>query len=242
MFFKNPPPKNLPGHPTGRMCGIGILESRTKTFALCNFSSATTQATWFLQVLPRSRFKRLVLGMTHWQHAYMTTTLKSPKGLKDSKCKKLQLSSQPPLPYVPPTNLVTNKESSENLKIKLPDGTIFNMTIFSQGKTKEYLAHVVTKELNVQCRKLGKTVNKLAGTLENLQKSIRPKGSSSKEDQEACKLELSQTQEMLKVAWKAHNEAVAKMYNLLRNLLSGDLQIHGIGFAKRCTSVTCGLQ
>jgi hypothetical protein len=37
-------------------------------------------------------------------------------------------------------------------------------------------------------------------------------------------VELSQTQEMLKEAQKAHNEAVDKTYELLRNLLSRDLQ------------------
>jgi hypothetical protein len=53
-------------------------------------------------------------------------------------------------------DLVTNKKSPESLKIKLPNGTIFNMSIFSQGNTKEYLAHVVVvlhlinqKELDV---------------------------------------------------------------------------------------------
>ncbi len=73
----------------------------------------------------------------------MNTTLKSPEGLKDSECKKGQLISWPPIPYVPSTDLVTTKEAQESLKIKLPDGTIFNMSIFSQGKNKEYLAHII---------------------------------------------------------------------------------------------------
>ncbi len=87
------------------------------------------------------------------------------------------------------------------------------MTIFSQGNTKEYLAHIITvlhlinqKGLNVQCRKLAKTVDKLVGTLDNLQKSIGPKGSKSNEDQEASKLELSQTQEMLKDTQKGSQQ------------------------------------
>jgi hypothetical protein len=72
------------------------------------------------------------------------------------------------------------------MKVKLPDGTVSNMTIFSQGNTKEYLAHVVTvlhlinqKGLDVQCRKLAKTIDKLAGILENLQKLNGPKVLSS---------------------------------------------------------------
>ncbi len=76
----------------------------------------------------------------------------------------------------------------------------------------------------MQCRELAKTVDKLAGTLANLQEPNGPKGSSSKEDQEACKLELSQTQERLEEAKKAHNKAVAKTHKLLRNLLSGGPQ------------------
>ncbi len=61
----------------------------------------------------------------------MTTILKSPEGLKDLECKKGQLSSRPPFPYVFLTDLVTTKESPENLKIKVPNVTIFNMSIFS---------------------------------------------------------------------------------------------------------------
>ncbi len=58
------------------------------------------------------------------------------------------------------------------------------------GNTEEYFAHHIIavlrlihqKGLEVQCRKLAKTIDKFAGTLENLQKSIVFKGSTSKED------------------------------------------------------------
>jgi hypothetical protein len=83
------------------------------------FFQATMQAAWFLQVPPRSFFKRLVLSTTLCQHSKMSTTLKSPKGLKESKCKKKQLSIRPPVPYVPPIDLVTTKEAPESLMIKL---------------------------------------------------------------------------------------------------------------------------
>jgi hypothetical protein len=103
-------------------------------------------------------------------------TLKSPEGLKDLECKKEQLSSQPPTPYVPPMDLVTTKEALESHKIKIPNGFVFNMPIFSQGNTKEYLVHVVVvlqlisqKGLGMQCRKLAKAVDKLDRMLKNLQ-------------------------------------------------------------------------
>ncbi len=167
-----------------------------------------------------------MLGTTLQQRAKMNTILKSPKGLKDLECKRGQLSNLPPIPYDRDHQGIPRKP-----KIKLPDGTIFNMSIFSQGITEEYLAHVVTvlclinqKGLNVECRKLAKAVGRLAGTLENLQKLTGPKGATSKEDQESSKLEILQTQEMLQEAHKAHNKAVAKTYKLLTKLLSGDPQ------------------
>jgi hypothetical protein len=156
----------------------------------------------------------------------MSTVLKSPKGLKDLECKKGQLRSQPPILYVTLTDLVMTKEAPESLKIKLPNGIIFNMSIFSQGNTEEYLAHVVTvlclinqKGLDAQCRKLAKAADKLAGILENLQKTVGTKGATPKNEMESQKLEIGQTQEMLQDAQKVHNEAIAKT---LRNLLSSD--------------------
>jgi hypothetical protein len=108
----------------------------------------------------------------------MSTTLKIPERLKDLECKIGQLSSRPPVLYVPLTDLATTKEMLESLNIKLPIRTIFDMSIFFQENNKEYLAHIVTvlhlidqKGLNVQCRKLAKAVDKLAGTLKNLLKA-----------------------------------------------------------------------
>ncbi len=60
------------------------------------------------------------------------------------------------------------------------------MPIFSQGNAEEHLAYVVAvlhlinqKGLDVQCSKLAKAVDKLAQTLENLQKRIGLKSASS---------------------------------------------------------------
>ncbi len=128
-------------------------------------------------------------------------------------------------------DLVTTKEAPESLKIMLPDKTVFNMSIFSQGNTKEYLAHVVTvlhlinqKGLDVLGRKLAKAVDKLARTLENLHKAVGTKGVVPKDEMESHKLEIGQTQEMLQEAQKTQDKAIAKTKKLLRNLLSGDAQ------------------
>ncbi len=77
----------------------------------------------FLQVPPKSSFKKLLLGIGLWQYAKMSTSLKSPDGLKDAECEKGQLSHRLPIPYVPVVDIVTpkDKEEPQIFKIKLPD-------------------------------------------------------------------------------------------------------------------------
>jgi hypothetical protein len=96
-----------------------------------------------LQVPPKSSFEKLLLGTGLWQHAKMSTCLKSPDGLKDAECKIGQLSHQPPIPYVPVVDVVTPKEEPQIFKIKLPDASHLSMPIYSRGNNEEYLAHVV---------------------------------------------------------------------------------------------------
>ncbi len=73
------------------------------------------------------------------------------------------------------------------------------------------------KRLYMKCRKLVKAAGKLARMLENLQKTVGTKGEIPKDKMESCKLEIGQTQEMLQEAPKAHDKAIAKLYELLRN-------------------------
>jgi hypothetical protein len=82
------------------------------------------------------------------------------------------------------------------------------------------------KGLNMQCRKLAKALDKQARMLKNLMKKAAGSKTAvlSDDDMEARKLEIKQTQQMLQEAQKAHKEAIAKTYELLRNLLSGDAQ------------------
>jgi hypothetical protein len=130
------------------------------------------------------------------------------------------------------TDLITTKEEPQVLKVKLPDGSILNLSIYSRGNTKEYLAHIIAairiikqKGLDVQCRKLGKAVVKRTRTFKDLLKAAGSRDTVSLDnDVEARKLEIKETQKMLQEAQKQHNKVVAKMYEQLRNLLPSDLQ------------------
>ncbi len=160
----------------------------------------------------------------------MSTSLKSPGGLKDTKCKNGQLSNRPPILYVPVVDIVTPKEEPQIFKAKLPDVSHLSMTIYSHGNNKEYLAHIITvfqiinqKGLPKKCRILAEAVVGWSEALKNLQEATGSQDTiSTNMDITACKVEIEQTQQMLQEAQKAHNKAIAKTYKQLRNLLSGD--------------------
>ncbi len=109
----------------------------------------------------------------------MSTSLESPDGLKDAKCKKGQLSHRPPIPYVPVIDIVMPKEEPQIFKIKLPDASNLSMPIYSSENNKEYLVHIVAvlqvieqKGLHKKCRVLAKAVVKWSEALKNLQEAV----------------------------------------------------------------------
>jgi hypothetical protein len=204
----------------------------TKKFLHSANLQATIQVAGFLQVPPKSSFKKLLLGTGLWHHAKMSTNLKSPNRLKNAECKKGQLSNRPPIPYVPEMDFVMPKEEPQSLKVKLPDDSHLNMPIYSHGNTKEYLMHVVAviqiidqKGLGTKCRRLGKAVERQSGALKNLLEARESQDTvSTNVDVQAHKVEIEQTQQMLQDLQKAHNKAITETYKQLRNLLSSDAQ------------------
>jgi hypothetical protein len=131
----------VPDYPIGRTCGTGTSGFcfGTKKFLHSANLQAAISTAGFLRVLPKSSFKTLLLGTGLWHHAKMSTSLKSPDGLKDAECKKGQLSHRLPIPYIPVVDIVTPKEEPQVLKIKLPDGSHLSMPIYSRGNNEEYL-------------------------------------------------------------------------------------------------------
>ncbi len=162
----------------------------------------------------------------------MNTALKSPDGLKDAECKKGQLSHWPPIPYVPVVDIVTPKEEPQIFKIKFPDASHLSMPIYSRGNNEEYLAHIVAvlrvinqKGLPKKCRLLAKAVEKRSEALKNLQEVAGSRDTiSTSIDVTAHKVEIEQIQQTLQESQKAHDKAITKSYEHLRNLLSSKAQ------------------
>jgi hypothetical protein len=105
----------------------------------------------------------------------MSTTLKTPDGLKDAECKNGQLSNWPPIPWVPLVDIVMPKEDPQVCKVKLPINFHINMHIYSHGNIEEYLTHIdavlcVIKQrgLDSKSRKLKKAVLRQSKMLKNL--------------------------------------------------------------------------
>ncbi len=118
-------------------------------------------------------------------------------------------------------DIVTPKEEPKSLKVKLPDKSHLNKPIYSHGNTKVYLAHIVAvlqiidqKGLGKKFRMLAKAVKKLSEALKNLQEAAGSHDTiSTNVDGQARKVEIEQTQQMLQEDQKAHNKAIAKIYN-----------------------------
>ncbi len=102
-----------------------------------------------LRAPPKSPFKRLILETPLWQHA-MSSSLKSAlEGLKPSECEKGKSVGWPPIPYVPPLDLI-KKQETEQIKVQMPDGTNFQMAAFAYGTNEDYLIHVIAVLRNIK--------------------------------------------------------------------------------------------
>ncbi len=118
------------------------------------------------------------------------------------------------------------------LKVKLPNDSHISIPIFSRGNNEEYIAHIVAvlriveqKGLPKKYRVYAKAVAKRQAALKNLQEALEPQDAVlTSVDITACKVEIEQTTQMLQEAQRAHDKLIAKSYEQLRNLLSGDTQ------------------
>ncbi len=135
----------------------------------------------------------------------MSTSFKSLDGLKDTECKKGQLSHRPPIPKVLVVDVFTPKEDPPVFKVKLPDKSHLSMPIYSRGNNEEYLAHILAvlriidqKRLPKKCRMLAKAVVRRSEALKNLLEAAGSQYTVSVNvDVTAHKVEIEQTQQML---------------------------------------------
>jgi hypothetical protein len=112
----------------------------------------------FLRSPPKSFFKELFLGTAiRYRYKKMTDRNGVVKGLRDQECERGSVAKRPPIPYVPVIDEVQdalNINHKERLqKIKLPNGTEFNATIWYTGTPEEFANHV--KQAVHACERMG---------------------------------------------------------------------------------------
>jgi hypothetical protein len=71
----------------------------------------------------------------------MSTKFKSLlEGLRNTECKKGRPPVRPPIPYVPPSDF-HEKQETEQIKVKIPNGPKFQMPAYGTANNEEYLVH-----------------------------------------------------------------------------------------------------
>ncbi len=104
----------------------------------------------------------------------MSSILKSPpEGLKNAKCEKGTPPVRPPIPYVPPTDLL-EKQEMEHIKVELPNGTKFQMPTYGSGNNEEYLVHVIAVLRLVEQKGTAAEVKEAFAALVKVRKEMSP--------------------------------------------------------------------
>jgi hypothetical protein len=95
----------------------------------------------------------------------MSPTHKSlPKGVMDLECEKGTPTIRPPIPCIPSIDL-QEKRDTKQIKVKLSDGTIFQMSAFGQRNNEEYLVHVIVIKHLLEQKETVQDVGKAFGTV-----------------------------------------------------------------------------
>ena len=92
---------------------------------------------------PKSMFKQLFLETRLLLVPIISGNAKSPvEGLKDLECEQGTIANWPPISYLAPVDPYEKQEKTK-IKVKLPDGTNYQMVPFQAGTNED----CITKEV-----------------------------------------------------------------------------------------------
>jgi hypothetical protein len=137
------------------------------------------------------------------------------------------LVTQPPILYVPPVDLHEKREP-EQIKVKMPDGTNFQMAAFGNGNNEEYLVHVIAVLGVIEQKGTEQDVRKAFQALVEVRREMKPLFESPDDETEAEKEEQKQKllkyKEILKVKKSVAVAEAQKAYKLFLCFVIGKLQ------------------
>jgi hypothetical protein len=158
----------------------------------------------------------------------MSSNLKSlPEGLKNTECKKGKLVARPPISYVPPVDL-HEKWEPKQIKVKMHDGTNFQMAAFGYGNNEEYLVHVIAVLQIIEQKGMETDVRKAFQALVAVRREMKPlfdfpddKTEAEKQD---WKQKLLKYKEILKAKKNVTVAEAQKALKVFRCFIVGNLR------------------
>ncbi len=159
----------------------------------------------------------------------MSLNLKSlPGGLKNAEWEKGTPPIRPPIPYVPPTDLLEKRET-EQIKVELADGTKFQMPTYGSGNNEEYLVHVIAFLHLVKQKGTAAKVQEAFAALVAVRKEMSPFFNFSKDEtvaaKEAREKKLNKLKESLKAKKTITVELAQKAYKLFRSFIVSEARM-----------------
>ena len=129
---------------------------------------------WIKRLPSKSTFKQLLLETRLLFIPIMSGNAKSPaEGLKDLECKRGAIANWPPIPYVAPVDPYEKQEKTK-IKVKLPDGTNYQMVPFRAGSNEDYVNHIIAMIRLIQQKELKSSVEKAFVVASDLKDKIGP--------------------------------------------------------------------
>ncbi len=122
----------------------------------------------------------------------MSGNTNSPvEGLKDLECERGAIANRPPIPYVAPVDPY-GKQGKTEIKVKLPDGTNYQMAPFHAGSNEEYVNHINAMIQLIQQKDLESSMEKVFVVASDIEDKIGPlykklNMSKSNEEKESLK-------------------------------------------------------
>ncbi len=131
------------------------------------------------------------------------------------------------IPYVPPTDLHEKRET-EQIKVKLPNGTNFQMPTYSSGNNEEYFFHIIAVLRLVEQVGTAAEVMEAFAALVKVRKEMSPFFNFPEDKtvakKEARKKKLSNLNESLEAKKSFAVEQAQKAYELFHCFILGKAQ------------------
>ena len=140
------------------------------------------------------------------------------EGLKDSECEQGAIANRPPIPYVAPVDPYEKQEKT-NIKVKLPDGTNYQMPPFHAGSNEEYVNYIIAMIQLIQQKNLKNSVEKVFVVTSDIEEKIGPlykkfNMSKSHEEKKNLKRKMETTEKDLEKAKKTALPEIVKAYEM----------------------------